>query len=196
MAQIKILVEGYAKNVGGKEFASSTVVLIRESGLNIIVDSGSDKKMLLEGMAKENLKIEDINYVILTHTHLDHCLLAGIFCNAGIFDNSEIYSFDGKIVAHGGLIPETDIEIIKTPGHDQFHCSVLANTKDLGKVAIAGDVFWWGENEKQETDLEGLLGHKDAFVKDEGALRKSREKILGIADYIIPGHGKMFKAPI
>jgi hypothetical protein len=30
-------------------------------------------------------------------------------------------------------------------------------------------------------------------MSDEKALKESRKKILEIADYIIPGHGKMFK---
>jgi len=38
-----------------------------------------------------------------------------------------------------------------------------------------------------------LLEHKDPYVKDARALEESREKILNLADYIIPGHGEMFK---
>jgi len=32
----------------------------------------------------------------------------------------------------------------------------------------------------------------DQYLKDKKALIKSREKILKIADYIIPGHGNQF----
>ncbi len=193
MAKVKILVKGYAKEVNGEEFASSSATLIQDNDLNAVVDPGADRKTLLVGLKKEGLKTTDIDFVILTHTHLDHSLLAGIFENARILDNSDVYSFDGKIGEHEGKIPDTNIEIIKTPGHDQFHCSVLVKTEDLGRVAVAGDVFWWLDGEKREEDKEGLLEHKDPYVKDEKALRKSREKILEIADYIIPGHGEMFK---
>lgn len=193
MAKVKILIKGYAKEKDGVESASSSTTLIQDNNLNVIVDPGMDRKMLLDSLAKEGLKIEDIKYVILTHTHLDHSLLTGIFYNAKIFDNNDIYSFDGKIDGHKGVIPNTNIEIIKTPGHDQFHCSVLIKTEDLGKVAIAGDVFWWRDDEKQKTDKQSLLKHEDPYVKDGKALRKSREKILELADYVIPGHGEMFK---
>jgi len=37
------------------------------------------------------------------------------------------------------------------------------------------------------------MNRKDPFVKDKVALMNSRKKLLEIADYIIPGHGKMFK---
>jgi len=194
MAKIKVLIKGYAKEINKKEFASSTSTLIQDNNLNIIVDPGMDRKALLKGLSKEGLNPEDINFVIVTHTHLDHSLLIGILKNAKILDNSDIFSFDGQISEHDGKIPGTDIEIIETPGHDQFHCSVLVNTEDLGKVIIAGDVFWWADDEEQKIDRQSLLEHKDPYVKDEKALRESREKILKIANYIIPGHGKMFKS--
>jgi glyoxylase-like metal-dependent hydrolase (beta-lactamase superfamily II) len=193
MAKIKVLFEGYAKEINGIEYASSSVTLIRDHNLNILVDTGMDRKLLIDSLKKENLTPLDINYLVLTHTHLDHCLLAGIFENAKVLDGSSIYYFDGKIVGHNKKIPGTDIEIISTPGHDQFHCAVLVNTKEFGNVAICADLFWWPDNKQQEIDKESLLNLKDLYVKDKNALCKSREKILKIADYIVTGHGKPFK---
>ena len=193
MAEVKILVKGYAREEGYIEKASSAVTLIKEKGINILVDTGMNRKLLLESLNKENLSVKDIDYIILTHTHIDHCLLAGIFENALIVDDSSIYSFSGEIQEHNGKVPKTDIEIIKTPGHDQFHCSVLVNDNKLGKVVIAADVFWWKDDEEQKIDTDNLLNHKDPYVKDEEKLKSSRKKILKIADYIIPGHGNIFK---
>jgi glyoxylase-like metal-dependent hydrolase (beta-lactamase superfamily II) len=193
MAEVKILIQGYAREEGDVELASSTATLIKDNGVRVIVDPGMNRAALLESLTKEGLKLEDINFIVLTHTHLDHCLLAGIFENAKILDNSDIFSFDGKITGHNGKVPGTDIEIIATPGHDQFHCSVLAKTEDLGKVIIAGDVFWWMDEEKQETGRNDLIKREDPYVKDKEALKQSRENILALADYIIPGHGPMYK---
>lgn len=193
MAEIKILIEGYAKEEDGSEFASSTTTLIRENGLNIIVDPGMNRKLLFESLKKEGLSTSDINYVILTHYHLDHSLLTGVFENAKVLDNGEIYSWDGKIESHGGKVPGTAIEIIKTLGHAMFHCSVLVETEKSGKVVISGDVFWWRNNQEQKTDKESLMKHEDPYVKNKEQLTESRRKILEIADYIVPGHGKMFK---
>ncbi|MDD4902398.1 MAG: MBL fold metallo-hydrolase [Patescibacteria group bacterium] len=192
-AEIKILVKGYAKEKNGSEFASSTVTLIRENGINVIVDPGMDRKKLLAALKSEGLPAAKINFVILTHNHSDHILLAGIFFQAKVLDNVDIFSWDGKIAGHQGKVPGTDIKIIKTPGHDQFHCSVLVPTKKFGKVAVAGDVFWWPDNQKQKTDRKSLIKLKDPYVKNKKDLLASRKKILAIADYIIPGHGKMFK---
>jgi len=193
MAEVKVLIEGYAKEEEGFELASSTTTLIREGDFKIIVDPGMNRKLLLEALEKENLSKEDINYVVLTHNHLDHILLAGIFENAQILDEGAIYSFEGTIKNHEGRIPGTNIEIISTPGHDQSHSTVLVDTKKFGKVAIAADVFWWADNEEQKTDKESLIGREDPYVKDKKKLIESRKKILEKADYIIPGHGKMFK---
>jgi len=193
MAKIKILVEGYARKKRGRIFASATCTLIQEENLNIIVDPGMDRKALLKALKREKLSPSDINYVILTHYHLDHSLLAGIFERAKILDDGEIYSFDGEIKEHNGKVPGTNIKIIETPGHDIFHCSVLVKTKEFSKIAIVGDVFWWKDEEKQKTDRKSLLSHKDPYVKNKKQLLESRKKILKMADYIIPGHGKMFK---
>jgi glyoxylase-like metal-dependent hydrolase (beta-lactamase superfamily II) len=193
MAKAKILIQGYAEKKNGSEFASSTATLIQEGPLNIIVDPGMDRKLLLEGLKKENLSISEIDYIVLTHYHLDHSLLAGIFKNAKILDNGEVYSWSGEIKSHGGKIPGTEIEIIKTPGHDMFHCSILIRAERLGKVAIVGDVFWWKDGERQKIDRESLIRHNDPYAKNKKDLINSRKKILEIADYIIPGHGKMFK---
>lgn len=193
MTKVKVLIEGYVREEADAEAASCTTTLIKDNDLNIIVDPGMNRSLLLEALKKENLSVGDIDYVILTHTHIDHCLLAGIFEKATILDDSSAYTFDGKIKEHEGKVPETDIEIIKTPGHDQFHCAVVVSTEDLGKVVVAADVFWWADNEEQKTDTENLMTHKDPYVKNEKQLMESRKAILEIADYIIPGHGKMFK---
>ena len=193
MAEIKVLVEGYAREEGGVELASSTTTLIREGDLKIIVDPGMNKKLLLEALEKENLTTNDIDYVFLSHNHMDHILLAGIFENAKILDEDAIYSFNGTIKSHESKIPGTSIEIVKTPGHDQLHSTIFVDTKEFGKVAIAADVFWWADNEEQKTDKESLINREDPYVKDKEKLVESRKKLLEIADYIIPGHGKMFK---
>ena len=193
MAEVKILIEGYAREENNSEFASSTVVLIKEGNFNIIVDTGMNRKLLLDALRKENLSTGDIDYVVLTHYHLDHSLLAGIFENAKVLDNGEIYFWDGKIESHDGKVPGTDIEIIKTPGHDMLHCSVLVKTEEFGKVAIVADVFWWRDDEEQKTDYESLMKHEDPYVKNKEDLMNSRKKILELADYVIPGHGPIFK---
>ncbi len=192
MAEVKILVEGYAIKKSGK--ATSSCVLIIDKDTKIIVDPGMDRTKLLDGLAKENLMPRDINYVVISHTHLDHCGLAGIFEKAKLVDDGAIYTFEGGYEDYVAdkPFPSDDIKVIKTPGHDPFHCSVVVKT-DNGTIVVAEDVFWWWDEEEQKTDRESLMNKSDEYAKNTEELKKSRENILEHADYIIPGHGKIFK---
>ncbi len=200
MNKVQVLIEGYAKPLeNGGWVASGTTTLIttdpstalRASSLRIITDPGTNRQLLLSKLAEQNLKPEDINVVFMTHYHPDHNLLVGIFEKATVYDDGMYYRGDEQ-GDHDGTIPETDIKVIKTPGHEQFHGSLLVPTED-GVVVVAGDVFWWDSTETQKTDKTSLLEHSDPFVKDESALLESRKKVLEVADWIIPGHGKMFE---
>jgi hypothetical protein len=51
------------------------------------------------------------------------------------------------------------------------------------------------DNETQKTGALSLIEHIDAAGKNQNLLQNSRKKLLGIADDIIPGHGKTFPAP-
>ncbi len=150
-----------------------------------------NRALLLDKLTELNLSPQDIDYVLMTHFHPDHNYLSAIFENAKALDDELIYE-DDKETEHQGVIPGTDLKIIQTPGHEKVHASLVVPTQE-GIYVIAGDVFWWSDNEEQKTDRNNLIQHEDPFVKNKEALIKSREKILEIADYIIPGHGKVFK---
>jgi len=188
MNKIKVLIQGYAKRIENGWLASSTVSLVQSNGKTIIVDPGCNREKLIEGLSENNLKPTDIDFVFLTHSHTDHTLLAGIFENAKVFNNEEIYDDDEQI-EHNNKIPETDLEIIQTPGHSNDHCSLVVKTKE-GIYAVAGDVFWWMDDEEQKIDINKP---DQAHPADMKKLIKSRKTLLKLADYIIPGHGKMFK---
>ncbi len=194
MTKVKVLIEGYAKELKNGWVSSSTTTLAQDNGLNIITDPGVNRKLLLKKLKQEGLKTSDIDYVFMSHCHPDHSILTGMFEKAKVLDNELIYDED-KEYEHGGRVPKTDLKIINTPGHDQFHASLVVKTSK-GTVVVAGDVFWWNDSEQDNSSESILLNHKDPFVKNKKALLASRKKILKIADWIIPGHGKIFKNPI
>ena len=189
MNKVKILIEGYAEiNPDDTWNATSTTTLIDTGKLKIIVDPGCNRPLLSGALKKEKLKTLDIAYVFISHYHPDHCTLMGIFENATIFDSMQWQNGPVGGDLKGKFLPDTDIEIIKTPGHSSEHASLLVNTKD-GKIIVGADVFWWKEGEEQTVDVE----KHDDFSTDQKLLTESRKKILEIADFIIPGHGMMFK---
>lgn len=192
MAEIKILIEGYAKKLERGFIASSTVCLITTENKKIITDPGCNREKLLEALGKEGLTTDNIDYVFLSHCHPDHILLAGIF------EKAKFVTFDSNLMYDKDLMLEfdryalgKDIEIIETPGHVLEHLSLLVNTPQ-GKIAIAGDVIWWIEGEEQIFDIN-QKDHSQAKGMDMRKLIESRKKLLENADYIIPGHGGMFK---
>lgn len=191
MAEVKVLIEGYALRKE-EEKATSTTVLVRTADFSLIVDPGMDRKKLLGALDKEGLSVKDIDYVFLSHYHMDHSLLTGIFENAKVLYTGDLYSFNAEISEGEEKLLGEDIDIIKTPGHNS-DCMTMVVKTEKGVIAIAQDLFWWWNDEEQKTDKESLMAHKDEFATDIESLKESRKKILEIADYIIPGHGKMFK---
>lgn len=190
LAQVKILLKGYFKwtdKLGGKFRASSTVTLIRDGKVNIVVDTGhhSAEKQLLLALKKEGLEPDDIHYVIVTHHHPDHVANNHLFKKARITDvltsyKGDQFTVDLDLLYKGKNIITPNVYIISTPGHELDECSVIAQT-EKGVVAIVGDVFWASQKEK------------NIMVKDAKELAKSQAMVVKLADYIIPGHGGMFK---
>ncbi len=192
MADIKILNEGYVRKLPNGWVANSTTCLITSDGKRIITDPGCNRAKLLDALKKENLKTGDIDYVFLSHCHPDHILLAGIFENAKsvTYDSNLIYNNDSLVEFTEDSLGD-EIKIIQTPGHVLEHISLLVNTPE-GKVAIAGDAIWWLEDEEQKFHVD-QPDHSQAKGMNMGTLIGSRKKLIELADFIIPGHGKMFK---
>lgn len=194
MINYKILLQGYANFISKKLWkVNPTVVLIENRGEYIIFDPGVDRKPLLNALDKESLTVKDINYVFISHKHIDHIALAGIFPNAKLCTGKTIYE-GAKEIKHNGNIFGNDIKTISTPGHTKNHNSLLFTVHNQ-KILLAGDVFWWHTKEKQAIDYKSLINKNDIFAENQKQLEDSRKKALKLADIIIPGHGKIFKNP-
>jgi len=187
-AQVKILVQGYsnADSVAeiGEEKTRPTITLVKDGDVVIIVDPGTleNQQTLIGALAKEGLSIYDVNYVCITHSHIDH------YRNIGMFPKAKILEFYG-IWDKETVVPwaedfSENIKILATPGHDSTSISLVVTTED-GKVAICGDVFW-KENYPQDP-------YDDTYADNYDKLIENRAKILEMADWIIPGHGPMYR---
>jgi len=184
MAEVKILIQGFTNadtKDAGEEKTCPTITLIKDKGLNIVVDPDvlENQQVLIDKLKEEGLTVDDIDIVCITHSHIDHYRNIGMFPKAKTLEYFGLWN--GQTVAEWQENFTDDIRIIKTPGHNYDAISLLVKS-ERGTIAIVGDVFW-KEN----------LPPKDPYATDPKELGKSRERILALADYIIPGHGPMYK---
>jgi len=197
MNKITILNKGVHDHVEGGLEIDSTVTLIRGEK-NIIVDTGwfyTDKK-IIDSLKELNLTPDDIDIVVLTHTHIDHTLNTYLFDKALIYAKFAPKYFGQYHDPQNNILCRADVEdgtklmkgveILLTPGHTGDSISVVVDTEQ-GKIVIAGDAI----AEKSLVDLDKKPVEMLVYSVEE--YEKSRKKILEIADYIVPGHGDIFK---
>ncbi|OPY25349.1 MAG: Hydroxyacylglutathione hydrolase [Methanocella sp. PtaU1.Bin125] len=206
------------KNLAGIG-GGSTVTYI-ESDARILVDTGFEfdsemtdenvklnRKLLTRDLKAIGLKPSDIDILFITHWHIDH------FGNFKLFKDSTIMTSEaavGKVkvrvagVRDGERIAD-GVTAVHTPGHTADHASLVFRTDRLRQsvkagaagrivgigevtVAAAGDAiltpsFYMGEQVwTQNRDFAGA-----------DVAKASVKKLTDQADYIIPGHGDMFR---
>jgi len=193
-AEIIFINEGYAKQSPNGWLANSSNCLIRSENLYIMCDPGCNRSILDNSLTSNNISYFDIDFVFLSHNHIDHILLAGLFPNAKIISyENYIYENDNLIEITDNFITK-DVQRILTPGHSQEHYSLLINTAE-GVFCFAGDTFWFEDGEESTNDIY----KKDPTVCDlemSQKLIRSRKFILENCDIIIPGHGKVLDSKI
>lgn len=159
------------------------------------------------------VNVKDINKVILTHLHWDHCQHLKMFKNASFFvqkDELEFAlnptpdyyrSYESEKI---GLKPHflkikfnllngdkkicDGVSVISTKGHSPGHQSVVVNTKKR-KYVIAGDAVMSWENLRPNKKTKNEFTIIGRHMNIEQA-KNSISKIKEIADFILPGHEK------
>lgn len=189
--EVKIIQTGYARRLSPSEVQADGNITLVKGPKNIIVDTGGpwDREMILGALAAEGLDVKDIQYVICTHGHSDHTGNNNLFTDATFvvsFDISkgDLYTFHDFKSGEPYRIDE-DVEVMPTPGHTGQDVSVIVRTKE-GVVAIAGDLF------ECEEDLEDESLWR-VNSSNETEQEQNRKRLLTLADFIIPGHGGMFR---
>lgn len=181
MAEVKVLLKGYLSNeVKGK--TRPTISLIKDKNIIMISDPGvvKNQNVIIDALKKEGLSIEDINFVFITHSHIDHYRNIGMFPKAKTLEYFGVWDEDNDGEDWEEDFSD-DIKIIRTPGHNYDNLTLLIKT-NKGIVAVCGDVFWKENYPKN-----------DPYASDKKKLEESRKLVLEKADYIIPGHGDIFK---
>lgn len=183
-ATVHVVHEGYVRLGADGQHVGSTVGLIREADVCVVVDPGlvADRSALLAVLAGHDTSPEQVTDVVISHHHPDHTVNIALFPNARVHDHWAVYEGDlwTSRDAHGvDLSPS--IRLIRTPGHTNEDISTLAGTAD-GVVAFTHT--WWTS--------EGPV--EDPYTPDAAVLTASRELLAEVADTIVPGHGPAFPA--
>ena len=211
----------YRKHCGETLSAAYMCFLIKGENHNILVDSGAPNPKLAETLSypkldgrtfladeleKLGIKCEEIDTVILTHLHWDHCYNLELFPNAKVyvqvrelqhavnpspFDKYMYVACPGdglpgwftafpqleRIDGDCSILP--GIDVLLTPGHTPGQMSVIVDT-EKGKYILTSDILPLYENAE--------LGIPNGITISFEDFYKSFEKIKATGAEIIPGH--------
>lgn len=161
----------------------STSTLIRTGdGHNIVVDTSKEfMRSAIKTSLKQIGKVfpEDIDMIVLTHAHADHCENNSLFKNARIYVHSaEEVDIPDAVRVDKDMEIAKGVKIVCTPGHTAGSLSVFVDG-DL-HYAIVGDAI--------PTKSNYLKMKIPALHCDSEAAMLSMKKIIAYADVIVPGH--------
>jgi len=160
--------------------ARSSVTLILAQSKKIVVDTGTEdeSELVNEQLAGLGLAPEDIDIVINTHDHPDHC------GNNGLFRQARVLSGEGKgerRLKEGDSVAP-GVWIMETPGHTLESVSIVCESSR--RIVMAGDAL-------------PLMGNYLKWVPprlhvDRDLAMRSMARIVEVADLVVPGHDSPF----
>lgn len=183
MASYHLLHEGYVRERDDNRVrVGSTVAYVRDGDAHVVIDPGlvASPDRILGPLGDLGVRPGDITDIVLSHHHPDHTLNVALFPGARVHDHWAVYEGDLWISRCAeGFAVSPDVELWKTPGHTPEDITTLVRT-DEGLVAFTH--CWW--------TAEGPVD--DPYAPDRDVLRASRERVLAVADLVVPGHGAPF----
>ncbi len=180
MTTVDVLTAGYVRSPN----VASTVALVRDGDASIVVDPGmvARRSAILDPLRALGLEPGDVTHVFLSHHHPDHTMNVALFPNAEVVDFWARYR-DDVWLDHDGdgyrLSPHATLWL--TPGHSEEDATLVVDAND-GTYAFTH--LWWLEDRTPEVDPLGW---------DQAAIERNRERVLAVADVVVPGHGPSFR---
>jgi glyoxylase-like metal-dependent hydrolase (beta-lactamase superfamily II) len=165
--------------------ASSSVVLVESAGLHVIVDTGSRgcRDDLLESLEACGVRCGEVDMVVNTHLHADHCGCNDLFPGARFYahrlESPETHFMrpeDGTVLAPG-------VTVMETPGHTLGSISVLVEADR--RHAVAGDALPTRANHESHTPPRINVDRRLALA--------SMDRLVSWAEIIVPGHDSPFE---
>lgn len=130
--------------------------------------------------ASLGVSARDVTDVVLSHHHPDHTVNIALFGEIPVHDFQAVYHRDNWDAREAdGVRLTAPVWLLATPGHTPQDLSVLVGTTE--RVVVLTHLWW--------TDHGPL---EDPYAPDPALLRAQRERILALADLVVPGHGPAF----
>ena len=206
MTNIDVLTYGFSLVSDQGAFGFSTISLLTVGEQRILIDTGpsSRRTMLYKALEGRGLAPEDIDLVVLTHLHWDHCQNADLFPDARVLvhpkeidyarnprrGDHQIATYFSDMLAKLRVVPISEgdriaegVSVIDTPGHTKGHVGVVVSV-DGKDVLVTGDALPDGG-----TVRRGLPYN---VFWDVGDAADSVEKMVASAEVFYPGHDRPF----
>jgi N-acyl homoserine lactone hydrolase len=185
--EVTVLCEGYLVRDGDRVVdASSTVTLVETDDSVMVVDTGSPFRleMMRDALAEAHVEASDVDIVVNTHLHSDHCGGNDFFTDAVKLAHRLERPPIGSMKVEDGHKLAEGVSIRCTPGHTAGSISVLVES-DM-RYAICGDAIPTRAN--YETRAPPAI-HIDRTLAVE-----SMDGLIEWADVIVPGHDSPFES--
>lgn len=206
MVEVQTLLHGYTVATSEGGLAYCTVTLIRGEH-NTLVDVGyfARADLLLQRLQAVGLKPEDIDRIVLTHAHWDHCLNLQRFPNAEVLIHRNELEYTSaphpedfatpiwigdmlkryRVTAVGnGDELEPGVRTLAVPGHSPGSMALLVDTPE-GIRGLVGDAL--------PTRASAEMGVPRLIFWDEDAARRSARAIIDTCRIVNPGHDRPFR---
>ncbi|NXU46848.1 MBLC1 protein, partial [Drymodes brunneopygia] len=189
---VRVLRPGFCHpNPDGSSRADGSVTLVSGGPLTVLVDTGGPwlRPLLPALLQSQGVSPSDVTHVIVTHGHSDHVGNINLFPGATTLVGFDLSRGEGLYLPQGLsrgvplVLHPGHLEVTPTPGHTRAHVSLVALGTSLGTVAVAGDVF----------ERRGDDGEWQELSEDPEEQKRSRGRLVALADVIVPGHGEPFR---
>jgi len=206
MATIQTVLQGYSVSTSEGSIGYCAVTLLRGERTTLVdVGHVGRRSLLLERLKAIGFSPTDVDRVVLTHAHWDHCLNLDCFPDAEVLLHADeleytqaphpedwatpVWTADVLARARVTSIREGDelepgVRVMATPGHSPGSLTLLVETPE-GIAGLVGDAL-------PNRAAAGYLAPRLVFW-DEDAARSSARRIVDTCRTIFPGHDRPFR---
>lgn len=200
MERLDLLLTGVPGKTSQGYLGQSSVTLVDETTL---IDTGgpSRQPLLEETLTNAEIDPGDVEDVLLTHLHFDHC------DNVDLFPEATIHAYGPELdrvmagdtdwatsSAAPHLLTDREVarfddgdsvcgfEAVHTPGHCEHHVSFITETAGL-TVGVVGDAF---------KNLHEFETRDPTAIYNAAAARETIERLADRLDFAVSGHDTPF----